>query len=152
MKDDSGAYAVFTEQGSSASQMSAAKSHGYHFQTARMLRTSSGCSICLHPDKNGGCTQIIEKFPTRNVQTFGYVFHDINGRNHGPVWKIPVVPLERNLYGGCEKIWNCGCMFVHRKQGLFLADISRRLVRSVPTNCLENLVFARIFDLTSCGP
>ena len=34
VKDDSGAYAVFTEQGSSASQMTAAKSHGYHLQTA----------------------------------------------------------------------------------------------------------------------
>ena len=30
VKDDSGSYEVFTEQGSSASQMTAAKSHGYH--------------------------------------------------------------------------------------------------------------------------
>ena len=41
VKDDSGAYAVFTEQGSSASQMTAAKGHGYHFQTASLRRTSS---------------------------------------------------------------------------------------------------------------
>ena len=41
VKDDSGSYAVFTEQGSSASQMTAAKSHGYHIQTARVRRTSS---------------------------------------------------------------------------------------------------------------
>ena len=41
VKDDTGSYAVFTEQGSSASQMTAAKSHGYHIQTARMRRTSS---------------------------------------------------------------------------------------------------------------
>ena len=41
VKDDSGSYAVFTEQGSSASQMTAAKSHGYHLQTARVRRTSS---------------------------------------------------------------------------------------------------------------
>ena len=34
IKDDSGSYAVFTEQGSSASQMTAAI-HGYHIQTAR---------------------------------------------------------------------------------------------------------------------
>ena len=34
VKDDSVSYAVFTEQGSSASQMTAAKSHGYHLQTA----------------------------------------------------------------------------------------------------------------------
>ena len=36
VKDDSGSHAVFTEQGSSASQMTAAKDHGYHIQTARV--------------------------------------------------------------------------------------------------------------------
>ena len=60
---------------------------------------------------------------------FGYVFHDTNGQNH-----------ERNLYGhplagllwerqfeepllelGWEKVPNWKCMFVHRKQGLFLS-------------------------------
>ena len=41
VKDDSGSYAVFTEQGSSASQMTAAKSHGYYLQTAWLRRTSS---------------------------------------------------------------------------------------------------------------
>ena len=51
MKDDSGSYAVFTEQGSSASQNDSSKSHGYHTQTARLRRTSSGCSICLYPGK-----------------------------------------------------------------------------------------------------
>ena len=40
VKDNSGSYAVFTEQGSSASQMTAA-SRGYHIQTARVRRTSS---------------------------------------------------------------------------------------------------------------
>ena len=39
--DESGSYALFTEQRSSASQMTAAKSHGYHIQTARVRRTSS---------------------------------------------------------------------------------------------------------------
>ena len=28
------------------------------------------------------------KFPNRNVQTFGFVYHDTNGLNNGPVWKI----------------------------------------------------------------
>ena len=27
------------------------------------------------------------KFPNRNVQIFGFVCHDTNGLNHGPVWK-----------------------------------------------------------------
>ena len=49
VKDDSGSDAVLTEQGSSASQMTAAKVMDYHFQTARLRWTSSGRSICLYP-------------------------------------------------------------------------------------------------------
>ena len=41
VKDDSGSYAIFTEQSSSASQMTAANGHGYHIQTARVRKTSS---------------------------------------------------------------------------------------------------------------
>ena len=47
VEDDSGSYAVFTEQGSSASQMTAAKVMDHHIQTSRVRRTSSGCSICF---------------------------------------------------------------------------------------------------------
>ena len=36
------------------------KSHGYHIQTARVLRTSSWRSICLYPGENGRCSKIIE--------------------------------------------------------------------------------------------
>ena len=61
MKDDSGSYAVFTEQGSSASQMTAAKvMHGFHIQIARLRWTSSGRSIRLYTGENGRCSQIIE--------------------------------------------------------------------------------------------
>ena len=49
VQDDSGSYAVFTEQGSSASQVTAAKSHGHYFKTTRMRRTSSRRSIRLRP-------------------------------------------------------------------------------------------------------
>ena len=41
VKDDSGSLAVFTEQGSSASQMTAAKSHGHHLQIDGLRWTSS---------------------------------------------------------------------------------------------------------------
>ena len=60
VKDDSGSYAVFTERGSSASQMTAAKSHGYHLKIAWLRWTSSRCSIRLYLSKNGRCSQIIE--------------------------------------------------------------------------------------------
>ena len=47
------------------------------------------------------------KFPNRNVQTFGFVYHDTNGLNHGPVWKtqsfllseICMVILWQDCYG-----------------------------------------------------
>ena len=63
------------------------KSHGHFFMASRMFRISSWCSIRLYPGKNGTRSQII-KIPNRNVQIFGYVYHDTNGPNHGPVWKI----------------------------------------------------------------
>ena len=59
VKDDSGFYAVFTEQGSSASQMTAVKVHGYNVQTARMRRTSETLV------KNGRCFQITENSQIR---------------------------------------------------------------------------------------
>ena len=63
VKDDSGSCAVFTEQGSSASPMTAAKSHGCHLQTATVRWTGSRRSISLHPSKNGRCSQMITKIP-----------------------------------------------------------------------------------------
>ena len=54
MKDDSGSFAVLTEQGSSASQMMAAKVLDVLFQTSRMRRTSKRRSISKHPSQNDG--------------------------------------------------------------------------------------------------
>ena len=34
------------------------------------------------------------KTPSRNVQTFGFVYHDTNGQNHGPVWKTQLFLLS----------------------------------------------------------
>ena len=45
VEDDSGSHAVFTEQGFSASQMTAVKNHGYHLQIAWLRWTSSRRSI-----------------------------------------------------------------------------------------------------------
>ena len=62
VKDSSGSYAVFTEQGSSASQMTAAK-------IMDIISRLPGCdgqaadavSAYLYPSENGRCSQIIEK-------------------------------------------------------------------------------------------
>ena len=60
VKDDSVSCAVFTEQGSSASQMTAAKIMDIISQIAWLRWTSSRRSISLYPSENGRCSQIIE--------------------------------------------------------------------------------------------
>ena len=79
-------------------------------------------------------------FQNRNVQTFGFVYHDTNGLNHCPVRKtqlfvlneICTVILWQDYYGkgnlrrsylkhGWEKIPHWECLFVHREKGLFLS-------------------------------
>ena len=80
VKDDSGPYAVFTEQGSSASRTTAAKVMDV---TARMRRTSSRRSISVHPGKNGRCSKITNS----ECPDIGHVYQSTNGPNHGPVWK-----------------------------------------------------------------
>ena len=47
------------------------------------------------------------KYQNRSVQRFGFVYHDTNGQNHGPVWKtqsfltkgICTVILWQDYYG-----------------------------------------------------
>ena len=72
VKDDSGAHAVFTEQGSAASQMTAAKAMGVIGKTSRMCTTSSRRSVCLHPSENGGRFKVAFKYQNQSVQIFGH--------------------------------------------------------------------------------
>ena len=58
VKNDSGPYAVFTEQGSSASQMTAAKVMDVMSRLSRSRRTRSWCHVSIHPGKIGGCSKI----------------------------------------------------------------------------------------------
>ena len=87
VKDDSGSYAVFTEQGSSASQMTAAK-------VMDIISRLQGCAeqaadaVSAYTQKKWKKLQNYSKFQNRNVLTFGFVYHDTNGPNHGPVWKV----------------------------------------------------------------
>ena len=103
VKDNSGSYAVFTEQGSSASQMTAAK-------IMDIISRLPGCDGQA-ADAVSPYTQVkmedAHKFQNRSVQTFGFVYHDTNGQNHGPVWKtqsfllseICMVILWQDYYG-----------------------------------------------------
>ena len=139
VKDDSGSYAVFTEQGSSASQMTAAK-------IMDIISRLPGCDGQA-ADAVSAYTQVkwkmlanYWKFQNRSVQTFGFVYHDTNGQNHGPVRKtqlflsngICMVILLQDYCGKGnlrKSYWNMAgrkfpnweCLFVHREKGLFLS-------------------------------
>ena len=86
VKDDSGSCAVFTEQGSSASQMTAAR-------VLDIISRPPGCagqaahavSVYTQVKMEDAPNFLLKKIQTRNAQTFGFVYHDTNGQNHVPV-------------------------------------------------------------------
>ena len=92
----------------------------------------------LIPKENGRCSTNYWKFQIRSVQTFGFVYDDTNGQNHGPVWKIQSFlneicmgifwqdSWERQfkkilLKDGWEKVSKLGMFIVQHQQGLFLS-------------------------------
>ena len=60
VKDDSGSYAVFTEQGSSASQMTAANIMDIISRLPGCDGQAADAVSGLYPSENGRCSQIIE--------------------------------------------------------------------------------------------
>ena len=135
MKDDSGSYAVFTEQGSSASQMTAAK-------VMDIISRLPGCSgqaadaVSAHTQvKIGRCSQIVQNSQVGMSRHIGFVYQSTNGPNRGPVWKtqsflsseICTVILWKDYYGrgnsrkvlltyGWEKVPLCECFLVNREK------------------------------------
>ena len=59
-----------------------------------LRRPSSWCSISFFPGQKWKMLQNNWKFQNRNVQTCGFVYHDSNGQNHGPVWKTQLFLLS----------------------------------------------------------
>ena len=139
VKDDSGSYAVFTEQGSSASQMTAAK-------VMDIMSRLAGCAGRA-ADAVSAYTQVKMEDDPQLLKIPKSECPDIWIRLPRHKWpkswssiQDPVVPLERNLYGhplagplwerqfekillkyGWEKVFNWECLFVHREKGLFLS-------------------------------
>ena len=139
VKDDSGSYAVFTEQGSSASQMTAAR-------IMDIISRLPGCDGQA-ADAVSAYTQVKMEDAHKLLKIPKSECPDIWIRLPRHKWpkswssmEDPVVPLERNLYGhplagllwerqfekillkhGWEKIPNWECLFVHREKGLFLS-------------------------------
>ena len=134
VKDDSGSYAVFTEQGSSASQMTAAK-------VMDIISRLPGCAGQA-ADAVSAYTQVKMEDAPKLLETPKSECPDIWIRLPRHKWpkswssmEDPVVPLGRNLYGhplagllrerqfeeilmqhGWEKVSNWECLFVHREK------------------------------------
>ena len=137
MKDDSGSYAVFTEQGSSASQMTAAK----------VMDIISSLPGCAGQAADAESTQVKMEDAPKLLKIPKSECPDIWIRLPRQKWpkswssmEDPVVPLERNLYGHplagllwerqfekfsvgtrmgeCSKLVEF--LFVNRRKGLFL--------------------------------
>ena len=139
VKDETGFYAVFTEQGASASQMAAAK----FLDTIARMPGMTGQAA----DAVKAYTQVqLSKAPTllglpKNECPDTWI--SLPASRHPASWKNiqdPVCPLERNLYGHplagllwerhleeallklkWEKIPGWECLYVHREQQLFLS-------------------------------
>ena len=85
---------LFTEQGSSASQMKAAK-------VMDIISRLPGCAgqagdaVSVETQvKMEDAHKLLKKSKNRSVQTFGFVYHDTNGLNHGPVLKTQLFLLS----------------------------------------------------------
>ena len=129
VKDDSGSYAVFTEQGSSASQMTAAK-------IVDIISRLPGCDGQA-ADAVSGYTQVKMEDARKFLSECPDIWIRLRRLKWPKSWSSmedPVVLLERNLYGhplagllwerqfekilliyGWEKIPNWECLFVHRE-------------------------------------
>ena len=105
VKDDSGSYAVFTERGSSASQMTAAKVIDFISRLPDRAQAADAVFACTQV-KMEDAPKLL-KIPESECPFFEFVYHDTNGRNHGPVWKtqsfllseICMVILWQDYYG-----------------------------------------------------
>ena len=150
VKDDSGAYAVFTEQGSSVTPKS-------------KWRTLQGCleipkSECPEKMDTSSTTQFAQ-IMVQTWKTLWFISIEICTvtRSLASCGKDDVRRFYWDLDG--EKVLNWECMFVHRRQGLFLSedvdDIKmagtkenmaptwKKLVKLVdlgePTSCLDHV-------------
>ena len=139
VKGDSGSYAVFTEQGSSASQVTAAK-------VMDIMSRLPGCGGQA-ADAISAYTQVKMEDAPKLLKILKSECPDIWIRLPKHKWpeswsslEDPVVPLERNLCGhplagllwelfekvllehGWEQVPNWERLFVNREKGLFLSE------------------------------
>ena len=141
VKDDSVSYAVFTEQGPSASQMTAAK-------IMDIISRLPGCdgqaadAVSVFSQVKMEDAHKLLKIPKSECPDIWICQLEHTWVKSWSSMEEPVVPLERNLYGqplagllwerefekillkhGWEKIPNCECLFVHREKRIILVCV-----------------------------
>ena len=140
VKDNSGSYAVFTEQGSSASQMTAARVMDIIFRLPRCAGQAVDAVSAYAHVKKGKMLPKLLKIPKSECPDIWIRLPRHKWPKSWSIMEDPVVLLERNLYGhplagllwerqfekillkyGWEKVSNWECLFVHRQKGLFLS-------------------------------
>ena len=140
VKDDSGSYAAFTEQGSSASQMTAAKVIAVIARLPDCDGQAADEIICLHSCKTGGCPNIAQNSKVRMSRFLGTLSTTQVAQHHGHTLKIQWFLVNdictgthlryflgkdssRKFYwsldGKTVPNWEFPC--VYRKQGLILS-------------------------------
>ena len=97
VKDDSGSHAVFTEQGSSASQMTAAKVMDVFPRLPGCSGQAADAVSACTQVKNGRCTLL--KNPKSECPDIWIRLRKHKWPKSWSSMEDPVVPLERNLYG-----------------------------------------------------
>ena len=138
LKDDSAAYAVFTEQGSSASQMTAAKVMGVVARLPGCAGQAADAVSAYTQEKMEDAPRLFQIPKSECPDTWIRLLRHKWPKSWSGI-AGPAVLLERNLYGHPlvgllwrdtlrrfywdwdGKVPNCECLFVHRKQGLFLS-------------------------------
>ena len=95
-QDDSGSYAVFTEQGPSASQMTAAKVMDIISRLPRCAGQAVDAVICLYPGKMEDAPKLL-KIPKSECPDIWIRLPRHKWPKSWSSMEDPVVPLERNL-------------------------------------------------------
>ena len=135
VKDDSGSYAVCTEQGSSASQMTAAKVTDVISRLLGCAGQAADTVSAFSQVKMEDAPKLL-KIPTSECPDIWIRLPRHKWPKSWSSMEDPVVLLERNLYGhplpgllwerqfekillqhGWEKVSNWECLFVHREKG-----------------------------------
>ena len=139
VKDDSGSYAVFTEQGLSESQMTAAKVMDIIYSLPGCAGQAADAVSAFSRVKMEDAPKLL-KIPKSECPDIWIRRPRHKCPKSWSSMEDPVVPLERHLFGhplagllwerqfekillkyGWEKVSNWECLFVHREKGLFFS-------------------------------